>query len=268
MRRCMAGFFNEWATDFRSTRPFLIWVVLTLIVGAAGPFGTYHALPLMVRIFAWALVMAVAIVFATGVRALVHGGFGLRSFSVGSMLIAFILAAVFPPVVHLIIHRLPETAGFGFPGMKELAIYVFCTSLGVGAYRHATGQIDTSPKPAVTGVEAEAQPPRLPRLIGRLPVEVQAPLISISVRDHYIDVTTRRGQASLLLRLSDAVAETDADDGVQVHRSHWVAWDAIRAVEHKGTRMVLQLDSGVEVPVSRTYRTSVEERGIGITRTM
>lgn len=262
----MAGFLREWVSDFRSSRPYLIWAVLTIIIGMAGPFGTYRVMDLPLRLLFWAAVLAVAIFFGTAVRALVHGGLGLRSFAVGSTLIAAILAMVFPPTVNLIVLGLNTNPQLVPPGMTELAIYVFLTSLGVGAYRHATGQFE--PVPAAEVPAPSRLPPSLPRLVDRLPAQVQGPLVSITVRDHYIDVTTARGQASLLLRLSDAVAETCAADGVQVHRSHWVAWDAIEAVEHRGTRMMLRLKGGAEVPVSKTYRPAVEERGIGITRAL
>ncbi len=267
MQGCMAGFFAEWASDLRSKRPVLIWSGLTLIVGAAGPFGTYPALPLAYRLLAWAAAMAVVIAFSTGVRALVDGGFGLRSFRVGSVLVAAINALCVPLAANLIIESLPDGLGFTFPGMVELGLFVFFASLGVGACRHSTDGCLFRRKPEAKLIrlpDAAVETQCLPRLVERLPSEVRGPLVSITVRDHYVDVTTRRGQASLLLRLSDAVAETGDGSGVRVHRSHWVAWDAIEGIEHKGAKMVLRLQGGAEVPVSKTYRPTVEERGIAI----
>ncbi len=56
-------------------------------------------------------------------------------------------------------------------------------------------------------MEAEVAVP--PRLFQRIAPEAHGDLISISVRDHYVDVVTSAGQASLLMRLSDAMAEAD-----------------------------------------------------------
>ena len=254
----------------------LIWAVLTVIVGYAGPFGTYLVLSVVPRMVFWAVIMAAAILCGTGVRAFVHGALGLRSFAVGSVLIAAILALVLPPIVHLVLLVWVTNPAVTSPGIFEIAVFVFLTSLGVGAYRHATGLIPQTGRPlAMTAPDAAPlavlAPVRvastaLSHLVRRLPADVQGPLISIAVRDHYVDVTTRQGQASLLLRLSDAVREVSPDEGTRVHRSHWVAWDAIEAVEIRDAKMMLRLWGGRHVPVSRTYKTALEERGIGITR--
>lgn len=263
----MAGFLEEWRADFRTPKPFVIWAVLSLIVGFAGPFGSYLSFPMGLRVAFWGIIMGIALIAGMAVRAFVHGALGLRSFLYGSTLIAAILAILFPPVVHVLLRAMPPSATLTSPGMSEIAIFVFCTSLGVGAYRHATGQIASVMPQQPVSAPLAPEMPNLPRLVERLPEGVQGSLISISVRDHYIDVTTDRGQASLLLRLSDAVAETSADHGAQVHRSHWVAWDAVETAEREGNRMVLRLRDGREVPVSRTYRPLVEARGIGMART-
>ena len=58
------------------------------------------------------------------------------------------------------------------------------------------------------------------------------------------------------------MAEASPVDGVQVHRSHWVAWDAIAAVESADGRAVLRLKRGETIPVSRSHREKLEARGL------
>lgn len=255
-----SAFWQELRSDFRGGMPYVIWAVLTIIVGYAGPFGTYQFLPFGWRLLFWACIMALAIFVGISVRAFVHGALNLRSFRYGSTLIAAILAVIFPPMVTVVLSipglELTEVV----PDQGELALFVFLASLGVGAYRHGRQRI-VPPKDQKAYAFYD---PVMPRLVQRLPEDVRGRLVSVSVRDHYIDVMTDAGEASLLMRLSDAVAETEPEEGAQVHRSHWVAWSAVTAAERSGNRTLLKLAGGKTIPVSRTYRHLLEARGIGI----
>jgi len=57
-------------------------------------------------------------------------------------------------------------------------------------------------------------------LLERLPLEARGALVSLSSEDHYTRVRTTKGEALLLLRLGDAIRETEGTDGLHVHRSH------------------------------------------------
>ncbi|MCW1932118.1 LytTR family DNA-binding domain-containing protein [Pararhodobacter zhoushanensis] len=98
--------------------------------------------------------------------------------------------------------------------------------------------------------------------MARLPLDKRGALISLSVQDHYVEVVTLRGRELLLMRLSDAIAETGGDVGLQVHRSHWVALDQVRAARREGARGVLTLSDGREIPVSRTYAAAAKAAGL------
>lgn len=63
------------------------------------------------------------------------------------------------------------------------------------------------------------------------------------------------------MRLSDAIKETAPVAGMQVHRSHWVALDAVASATRKNGKPVLTLENGTEVPVSRTYLDAVRSAG-------
>ncbi len=64
----------------------------------------------------------------------------------------------------------------------------------------------------------------------------------------------------VLCRFSDALRDLSSADGVQVHRSHWVAHTAIAEVFRDGSNLRLRLKSGDIVPVSRSYRAGIEKR--------
>ena len=45
---------------------------------------------------------------------------------------------------------------------------------------------------------------------------------------NYVEVWTERGTHLVLMRLSDAIRETAGENGLQIHRSHWVALGAVK----------------------------------------
>jgi DNA-binding LytR/AlgR family response regulator len=63
------------------------------------------------------------------------------------------------------------------------------------------------------------------------------------------------------MRLADAIGELEGIEGAQVHRSWWIARDAITEAERGDGRATLTLKDGVTVPVSRTYARILRENG-------
>jgi hypothetical protein len=97
----------------------------------------------------------------------------------------------------------------------------------------------------------------------RLPVKFRtADLHAISSEDHYLRVHTSLGEELILMRLADAVRELSAADGLQVHRSWWVARAGITDEKRVDGRSLLILPSGTEVPVSRSYRAKAKDAGL------
>lgn len=113
---------------------------------------------------------------------------------------------------------------------------------------HAPGRQDKAPAP--------------PALLDRLPLDKRAPLVSISVEDHYVRVRTTKGEAMILMRLGDAIREVGETPGLQVHRSHWVALDQVKAATRKGDGALLHMSSGPDLPVSRANLPKLREAGL------
>ncbi|RVU80801.1 LytTR family transcriptional regulator [Leucothrix sargassi] len=80
----------------------------------------------------------------------------------------------------------------------------------------------------------------------------------MEAQEHYIAICAEAGDRMVLHRFSDAVKQLPKTLGLQVHRSHWVALDAVEEVIISGQTMKLQMANGKQVPVSRTFRTAVE----------
>ncbi len=105
----------------------------------------------------------------------------------------------------------------------------------------------------------EARHP-IPAFLQRMPARIGRDLVALEAEDHYLRVHTALGSDLLLMRLSDAVVHLEDYDGLQVHRSWWVAAGAVAGTVTQGGRITLRLENGLTVPVSRTYLPSVRER--------
>lgn len=96
----------------------------------------------------------------------------------------------------------------------------------------------------------------------RLPSRLGQDLVRVSVYDHYVEAHTRRGHELILIRFADALAELEGYDGLQIHRSHWVARVAVRRVVRGEARSLsVELDDGTRLPVSRSREATVREAG-------
>lgn len=245
----MRLFTKDLREELRAPVVVSAWVVLTIVMALVGPFGSYDPEPLWRRLLVWACLVALAVVMTLAVTIVIRRQWELPGFwrqgVVTSALVALILAVPLRAVADI----LGDESRFLPASLTEIALFVFCLTLGFFAFRHARALTD------------DEQPGAGPRLLERLPEALRGGVMRVSGRDHYVEIATEKGTASVLLRFSDALAELDGADGLQVHRSHWVAGDAVTGTAREGGRIFLRLANGPPVPVSRTYLAAVEARG-------
>lgn len=100
-----------------------------------------------------------------------------------------------------------------------------------------------------------------PTLMSRLkPALRQSVIYALEAQDHYVRVVTNQGDDLLLMRLSDAIAETAPLRGLSPHRSWWVAEAGVKnVVRHQGKIMIYLKNDNV-VPVSRSQLRKVRDR--------
>jgi hypothetical protein len=103
--------------------------------------------------------------------------------------------------------------------------------------------------PSFGGPRPEA--PGRARFLGRLPPHLGRELLALEMEDHYVRAHTANGSTLILMRLRDAVTELDGVEGMQVHRSWWVARDAVERIVQEGRSVRLKLKGGLEAPVAR-----------------
>ena len=254
-------------------RPRLWWVfaVVVALFAVTGPFGTYGHLPFHSRLGYWLAVQAVAFLLAIGFATLFNV---ILEDLLAASLVRMLAGAAFAALPIALAVTLLNNAFLAAD--VSLAEYGgnFLTSLPVSMALcllvWLTLEQETAP-PEAFGITAEitmAHPPAAtpaPRaaLIDRLPPGKRGALLRLEVQDHYVLAVTTRGREMLLMRLADAMAETGTDLGMQVHRSHWVAFDAVKGIEREPgstPRLVLELSDGTKVPVSRSFSAAVRAR--------
>lgn len=242
----------------------LLWSALAaggLVLGLAGPFGTFETLPLPARLAYWSAI-AVA-TYLTGFLAVtvLNGLFAgrprtaLRDGAFG-ILAGLPVAAV----VWLANQWIFPAGGIGF--LTLLAYVTVVTAVASAVVTGFALRLEATEGGAPAPAERPPVPER-PPLLDRLPINLRGRLYRLSMQDHYVEVVTDKGAHLVLMRLSDAIAETAGVDGLQIHRSHWVAREAVRDCIRRGDRLVLRLSDGMELPVSRSRLREVRDAGIG-----
>lgn len=95
----------------------------------------------------------------------------------------------------------------------------------------------------------------------RIPKKITGQLLAVSAEDHYLRITTDQGDALVPGRFGDALKALPSDDGLRIHRSHWVAFKAIDRVQRKDGKAEIVLTNGLSLPVSRSYTAALREAG-------
>lgn len=228
-----------------------------VILGLVAPFDTDLALGLIPRLAYWLVVAAIGFLLGSTVSTFVAEFMRQYVNKWVAIVIAGACAGLANFAVLLLINWLVFRIG---PSDREyvigLAINVVVISIIIaGAYVSISSHIER-------GTTAPMSAPEPPRLLARLPIDKRGALISISVQDHYVDVVTDKGAELILLRLSDAMAEVGDTPGMQVHRSHWIATNAVAKVRRDGARAILTMANGRDIPASRTYIPALKEAGL------
>ena len=87
-----------------------------------------------------------------------------------------------------------------------------------------------------------------------------APVLRAEAQEHYVRLITATENRMVLYRFNDIVAELPDDAGMQVHRSHWIAFETMLRLIKEDGRLWLELTDGERVPVSRKYADEVRAK--------
>jgi DNA-binding LytR/AlgR family response regulator len=227
-------------------RNYVIALVAGAFMALVGAFGSQSA-PLTVRLVYWiGLILAGTVIGDLVGRALSRR----PKLGENRVLTWATTAALVSMPTTLIVWAV---TGFTFEHGCKLADlpYYFGAVLTVSAAMTAIVMVVNTPGAATHAPAADAAPARI-RFLDRLPPRLMgAAIYAVQSEDHYLRLHTSKGQELILLRLADAIAELDGVEGAQVHRSWWVARDAVADVRREGARIILVLRNAAEAPVSR-----------------
>ena len=235
-----------------------LWLAVTIAVVVTGPFGTYTTLSLGQRAAYWGLIMLTAIplrfLCVALARMIWRGESAVACDIFGLLLVIPVITTDFWVISHLMIWSEQTTLTYGL-----LLSFVTVLALAANLPKYLVRRPLPDPE---SPEDAAVQEPDPPRLMNRLPEVEGASVLHLSVQDHFVEINTCKGSHSLRMRFRDALNELDGVNGYRVHRSHWVAHEAITGVEREKTRVFLQLSNGSRIPVSRNYRSALEEAGV------
>lgn len=222
------------------------------VVGLIGPYGTFFDMPILLRWPYWTAVAALSWLQWLLIEGLLDRWTRWPQGAIGS-LVAFTFSAPMAAEVMWINPLL----GLGRPNsFAELYLSIS----GTGLLLFWLVNLVLSSLRRSGALEVKASPAEVP-FLRRIPARVAGDLLCLRTEDHYLRVFTTEGDDLILMRLKDAVAELDAFDGLQVHRSYWVARAAVVRAERHGRRWHLILKNGVEVPISETHLSAVRNAG-------
>ncbi len=253
------GFWRDLIAYCLSPPTFVTVAVVTLIVASTGPFGTTETQSFIERFIYWALVLSTAMPFGFASKLII---LRLRP-NLPGPLHAFCTASFFTAFYAPILWWLCALVSAG-RSLETLSFALMAAGLWMLAQCVSPARLvlDMDPMRPSAPVEAVPEVPQ-PRLARRVELAPGARIVRLTAEGHFVDIHSDDGQVQRIrLRFADAVDEMEGVLGYCVHRSHWVAVEAIASRERESGRDFVRLQDGSRVPVGRKYKPQLVEEGV------
>ena len=217
------------------------------LLGMFGPFGSFLNDVLIVRVAYWMIVILVCgIAYGSAIRILAPLARRMRvplwawapamvlTVSLPLTVITRLVAMAFWPAIGR------SVGVVDWYGQTALVSLVYVCVYAV-LYRG----IAASKGPSAVNAKGT------PEILRHLPRRLGGELLCLSMEDHYVRLHAEHGSVLVLMSLSQAMEQLGDLDGLQVHRSWWVARRAVESVIEDGRNVRVVLRGGIEAPVSR-----------------
>jgi hypothetical protein len=243
------------------------WVLgLAIVMAVTGPFGSYDATGLGVRLIYFVATAVLIWLQVLGFALLLSRIEAFGRWSIATrMALAGVLAAI-PGTAEIIVlygwlvRPIPFIAALEIFPQTAFLTAVISALVGMFIERRLHDEAD-SERARVASIPSPEMPGGAPDFFRRVPPALGRDLLALEMEDHYLRIHTALGSDLILLRLRDALGELGPSRGRQVHRSWWVAEGAVASAERDARRPILVLRNGLRVPVSKTYRDQVKQAG-------
>lgn len=249
----------------RSLLEFWAIFLIAAIVGFLGPFGTYLQSSLADRVGQWWMLLMGAYVF---VRPWIFALSWVATATALPSRIVVLWGVIATSVPLAMLWRAVGQDAYrelnGYSGLLPFSLLCALAVLGterwaatanerIEMHRRLQEQAVLAPVEAAPLRETPKKPEGIgiPQLHSRLGASFEGPIIALQSEDHYVRVYGPKGNELILIRLRDAITEMEGVAGMQVHRSWWVAFDGIAAVDQAGRNCSIRLRNGVDLPVAR-----------------
>lgn len=232
-------------------------VIVGIVLGVVGPFGSFFNDVLPVRLAYWITVCLLSGVLVGGTVRLiwsraVRRGVGAWWWIVPAAVMISIPAAAGARLVAVALwpgirNAVPMLEWYGQTVLIEL-VYL---SAYVALHSHTAIRVAADPAPPTDDCRVRRPPP------GRLGADV----LCLQMEDHYVRLHTSEGSRLILSSMARAIDQIGDVEGLQVHRSWWVARHAVRGVEKDGRSLRLRLASGLTAPIARAKVAQIRAAG-------
>ena len=245
---------RELQVAFTSPRVLVGMAAVSLILGLSGPFNTFTEFGMGQRIVYWLAMVILTYAVGQGAATFTLEVVGTRLKAVWLRgLVAGLICGI--PVTLMVLAV--NTVAYGArQSINPLELWADCTGISLAVVAVTLALVRSPSEPSANAAVS------LPPVLERIPHPQRGTLLALSVQDHYVEVVTDKGTALVLMRLSDAIKETGTVAGLQIHRSHWVARDAVKRAIKADGKVSLELRSGMRLPVSRGYIEAVKAAGL------
>jgi hypothetical protein len=250
----------------------VIILVVSIFIGFLSPFGM-SGLPLYKSIFYWLVTCTIG--YMIYMPTIYYGNQLLKNvvaiqwlrIIIAGLIASILMSLTLPLINGLFFNNLVNyTSQFWSLLPKTIVIGGFLTFINLmqGHVKRQKEELITQQKLNEEYQQQSEQTKNsgLEQFLTLLPVNKRGDLYCLEMADHYVKVYTSEGHHLLLMRFKDALTQLAEFDGLQTHRSWWVANSAITSVKKDGRKTSLIMKNNLEVPVSRTYLNDVKAAAI------
>jgi hypothetical protein len=238
---------REVRADLSKRSALVGMVAIGLILGLSGPFDTLRLLSVGPRVVYWLVVVVLTYAVGSVISSIANNLFRNKpiwlQIACSTIVMGTCITLILCVLNGVFFGVLPKTLAAFFAQWGFVTLIAAIVEIG-SKLVHPTPAVATTP------------------IIDRIPFAKRGAIIALSAEDHYVNICTTQGSEMVLMRLSDAINEVGPTNGLQIHRSHWVAVDQITDVRRINDRGEVTLSNGETRPISRSYMAVVRDAGL------